>query len=402
MFQRFRNRFWLPPRAHGEVISDRTVSFLELFYDLVYVVVIARAAHTLAEHISWRSAAEFAVVFGLIWMAWLNGTLYYDLHGREDGRTRVFVFIQMLLLAVLAVFTADAAGEGGTSFAVVYTAFLVVLAWLWYSVRRQDSEEYMPVTGRYLAGNVASIVVIGLTIFLPDEARMAVWAIFVVGWVLGSILLARAADAGLELGAAATDSTAERFGLFTIIVLGEVVVGVVAGLSDSARDFQSIATGLLGLVIGFAFWWTYFDFVGRRLPRASATSLVHWAFGHLPVVLAIAAAGAAMVSLVESAHEAATPAATSWLLTGSVALALVALVLTMRSLRDYERLPTLYRPVSLGMIAAAVVALLIGWLRPAPWLLALSLVGLLPAVWLFAVARWLRLDNPDLALPGGG
>ena len=62
----FRRYFWKPPRAHGEVIEDRSVSFLELFYDLVYVIVIARAAHTLAEHVSWRGAADFAVVFGLI------------------------------------------------------------------------------------------------------------------------------------------------------------------------------------------------------------------------------------------------------------------------------------------------------------------------------------------------
>jgi low temperature requirement protein LtrA len=47
----FRRYFWKPPRAHGEVIEDRSVSFLELFYDLVYVIVIARAAHTLAEHV---------------------------------------------------------------------------------------------------------------------------------------------------------------------------------------------------------------------------------------------------------------------------------------------------------------------------------------------------------------
>ncbi len=50
--EQFRRYFWQPPRAHGDVIKDRSVSFLELFYDLVYVVVVARAAHTLAEHVS--------------------------------------------------------------------------------------------------------------------------------------------------------------------------------------------------------------------------------------------------------------------------------------------------------------------------------------------------------------
>ena len=48
----FRDWFWRPPRAHGEVIRDRTVSPVELLYDLVYVVVISQAAHILAEDVS--------------------------------------------------------------------------------------------------------------------------------------------------------------------------------------------------------------------------------------------------------------------------------------------------------------------------------------------------------------
>jgi low temperature requirement protein LtrA len=402
MFRRFRNRFWLPPRAHGDVVEDRTVSFLELFYDLVYVVVVARAAHTLSEHVSWRTVGEFVVVFGLIWIAWLNGSLYYDLHGREDGRTRVFVFIQMLLLALLAVFTADAAGEGGAPFAIVYATYLTVLTWLWYTVRRQDSDDYRTITGRYLAGNIASIVVIAASATLPDEARLIVWALFVAAWIVGSTLLGRSSPEGLEIGVTATDSTVERFGLFTIIVLGEVVVGVVDGLSDAERSVRSIATGILGLMIGFSMWWTYFDFVGRRLPKTSGSALTQWIFSHLPVTLSIAAIGAAMVSLIEHAADDRAAQPTSWLLAGSVALGLLALIVTMQSLQDYDRLPRLYRPVSVAMVLAAAVALLIGWWRPAPWLLALTLVVVLSAVWVFAVDRWLRLDNPDAALPGRG
>ena len=143
---RFRRWFWQPPRAHGEVEPERRVSFLELFSDLVYVVVISQAAHHLAGHLSIRAYVEFAIVFGLVWIAWVNGTLYYDLHGREDGRTRTFVFVQMGILALLAVSTADAAGSSGQAFALVYAAFIVVMTWLWYTVRRQDRPEFMAVT----------------------------------------------------------------------------------------------------------------------------------------------------------------------------------------------------------------------------------------------------------------
>lgn len=397
MLPEFRRRFWLPPRAHGEIIEDRTVSFLELFYDLVYVVVIGRAAHHLAEHVSWQGVYEFAVVFGLIWIAWLNGTLYYELHGREDGRTRVFVFIQMLLLVLLAVYTGDAAGVDGQGFAIVYVLFLGVLFWLWYSVRRRDSEEYMALTATYLVGMGISMLAVAVTVFLSAETRLTVWAVVVVAWVVSWSLLA--SRRGTQSGLVVTDSLVERYGLFVIIVLGEVVVGVTAGLSDAERTGETIATGLLGLSIGFAYWWTYFDFVGRRRPVNEPPVRVRWLLAHLPVTMAIAAAGAAMVSLIEHGEDATTPAPTSWLLSGSVALGLVALVFNMRSLRDARRFPELFQPVGGAMLAAAALALLLGWLAPAPWALAASLLAVLTLLWLFAISRWLRLEDPSAALP---
>lgn len=399
-FRLFRRYFWRPPRAHGEVIEDRSVSFLELFYDLVYVVVIARAAHTLAEHVSWRGVADFAVVFGLIWIAWLNGSMYHDLHGRQDGRTRTFVFIQMALLALLAVFISEATGADGTPFALTYAAFFIVLTWLWYTVRRQDSEEHSGITGPYLAGMVASVVLIGLSAVLPNDARLVVWAIVVVGSLVGWVLLTRFRIEGTDLGLTPTDSLVERFGLFTIIVLGEVVVGVVDGISDAERSAIAIATGMIGLMIGFAFWWTYFDFVGDRHPRTGSSSLTQWIFGHLPVTMSIAATGAAMVSVVEHATDDRVPEATAWLLAGSVALGLVSLILIVRSLEAFERIPGVYGPVVGALAAASVASLFVGWLRPAPWLLALALVAILSVVWLFAIGRWVRVRDPQERVPG--
>lgn len=394
MFSRFRGRFWLPPRPHGEIIEDRTVSFLELFYDLTFVVLIARAAHTLAHHVSWQGFWEFVVVFGLIWVAWLNGTIHHELHGREDGRSRSFIFLQMLLLGLLAVFTADATGEGGSGFAVVYAALLAVLTWLWYTVRRVDSPEWMQVTGRYLAGMLASIVIMFVSIFLDEGPRTILWGVFILAWILGTLLQSRT---GTDMGSWVTDSMVERFGLFTIIVLGEVVVGVVDGLSEAERNLETVATGLFGLILGFGFWWTYFDYVGRRLPRAERAVAGYWILGHFPVALSIAAAGAAMVSLIEHASDEAAPAATAWLLSGSVGLLLLAMVWIMRQLRAYDQFPDLYRPVMAGIGVGVAVALLVGWWRPAPWLLVLSLAAIHSIIWFFAFDRWLRLDEAATA-----
>ena len=208
-----------------------------------------------------------------------------------------------------------------------------------------------------------------------------------MAWIVGITLAARRSRAGL--GLTPTDSLVERFGLFIIIVLGEVVLGVVAGLSVAERDATTIVTGMLALWLGFGFWWIYFDLVGRRLPRANRVA------GQLgdepsPDRGVITAAGAGMVSLIGHAHDARTPAATSWLLAGAVATGLVALVGTEQALADAERLSVVF---SLAWrCAGAAAALLVGWLRPAPWLLALGLVAVLSVVWSFAVSRFLRAD----------
>jgi low temperature requirement protein LtrA len=395
----FRRYFWRPPRAHGDIIEDRSVSFLELFYDLVYVVVIARAAHHLAGHVSWEGAVDFAIVFSLIWIAWLNGTLYQDLHGHDDGRSRTFVFLQMLILAVLAVFTEDATGADAAAWAITYSAFLGVVTWLWYVVRRQDDPIWHRITGRYLAGMIVSIVVMVTSAFVGEGMRLAMWTALILGWVVTLLAINVVSDDDTRL--VTTDSTIERFGLFTIIVLGEVIVGVVEGISDSDRTPLTVTTGMLGLLIGFAFWWTYFDFVGSRQPRADVrTARPAWMLGHLPVTMAIAAAGAAMVSLVEHSGDSRTPAPTAWLITGSVTVGLLGLIVVVNTLADAKRLAPVYRLLTAALGMAAVAVLVFGGLRPPPWFLALSLFLILSAVWWVAIVQWIRRTDADEHVPG--
>jgi low temperature requirement protein LtrA len=387
----FKAWFWRPPRPHGETIIDRRVSPLELLYDLVYVAVVSQAGRTLAAHVSLIGLARFAVVFSLTWTAWTNGSLYLELHGRSDGRTRTYVFVQMGILAILAVFAGDAGNGGGSAFAITYAAFLTVMTWLWYTVRRQDvieRPELLVDTGRYVAAMAVSVPVMVASAFLTAEARLLVWAVVVTGWIVLLVLMGRS-RVGLSRGMTPTDSLVERFGTFTIVVLGEVVFGVVSGLSLADHDIETIATGLIALVIGIGFWWIYFDLVGGRLPKSDGRALANWILGHHPIALSIAAAGAGMVSLLEHAHDASTPAASAWLLSGAVAVGLVAMILTSRALADASRLAAVYRPLQIAMAGGAVVSAVIGLTRPAPWLLALLLVGVLALVWAIAIRGFL-------------
>jgi low temperature requirement protein LtrA len=193
-----------------------------------------------------------------------------------------------------------------------------------------------------------------------------------------------------RLNVVPTHSMTERFGLFVLIVSGEVILGVVIGLSNSIQDLVTIATGMLALFIGLGFWWIYFDIVGRRIPREGGPSMGVWIIGHLPITLSIAAAGAAMVSLIEHAHDPVVPSDTGWLTAGSVAAVLAAEIVIARVLVDREKYPRAYRRISIVMAVAALLALATGLLPIAPWLIALLLGAVLILVWGYAVASFIR------------
>lgn len=377
----FRTWFRSPPRRHGEVIYTREVSFLELFYDLVYVVLIAQIAHHLAEHLSWEGILEFAIVFGLVWGAWFNGTFWHELHARPDGRSRNFIFLQMGLLALLAVFAADATGESGAAFAYTYAILFSLFTWQWYLVQRIDDPQYRPVTTRYLAGMVLTVVAV-LVSGVVDEARVWIWGAVVGAWLLGGLLL-MTRDRTEGFGQGVTASLVERVGLFTIIVLGEVVVGVVTGLSDAPnRSPLTLATGIVGLTIGYGIWWNYFDLLGRRIPDHTGSPLAVWLHAHLPMTMAIAAGGAAMVGLIEHAGDARTPSAPSLLLSGSVAVVLLGITVAVRALPAEEFPPGMARQIAPTLALAALAAVVIGVGRPQPIVLVAALAVLLFLTWL--------------------
>ena len=185
----------------------------------------------------------------------------------------------------------------------------VLLTWQWYLVQRIDDDaRYRPTSTRYIAGMIASVVVMVASAFVGDTLRVALWAVVVVGWVIGGLVLV-VADHTEGFGEGVTASLVERMGLFTIIVLGEVVVGVVSGISDAEhRDVMTITTGMIGLTIGMGMWWNYFDMLGRRVPGQRGRRLAGWLYSHLPLTMAISASGAAMVSLLEHAGDSRTPA----------------------------------------------------------------------------------------------
>ena len=179
---------------------------------------------------------------------------------------------------------------------------------------------------------------------------------------------------------------------FTILVLGEIVIGIVEGLSEAHHDVVTIITAFFALIIGLGLWWNYFDRVGRRLPQEDMRGVI-WIIAHLLLTMSIAAAGASMASIIEHAMDIQSPVISTWLLVGAVALNFISLAIISPTLRDYDRFKPIFRPMSFVMILAAGLSLLVGLRRPTPLVLVITLATILSLVWLYTTWRWLATEE---------
>lgn len=391
--RRFRD-WWQPPRKAGDRLAHRQVTFLELFYDLVYVVIIAELSHALAGHLSWRGVGEFVFLFLIVWWAWFNGTTYHDLHGNNDVRTRVFTFLQMLSVVAMAIFAHDALGETSVGFALSYAAFQLILTYMWWRTGVYD-ENHRPLSQPYSIAFLVNTLLFAASAFVPVPLRFYLWgAATLVSLLLplNTFLTARgnpAAQAEIDSVLDVTPSLVERFGLFNIIVLGEIIVGVVAGVSEHEHLTWTLGiTAGLGTLVAISVWWQYFDAISHRIPRPSLMLVSLWFYLHLPLTMGITATGAAVLNIVEHSGE-HVPIAVVRLLTFSLAVFLLSVAGLIPTIQTTDEHQHMHRLGGWAMVLAAVLVVVVGFLPlPITWLLAVEVILLFGPV-LVAFYAWL-------------
>ena len=177
MLERIRfRRWWQPPHSASDRPEELRVTFLELFYDLVYVVIIAELSHALAGNISLAGIGTFVFLFIIVWWAWFNGAMYHDLHGNNDIRTRVFTFLQMITVAAMAVFAHNAMAEGSVGFGLAYAAFHLILTWLWWRTGVYD-RNHRPLSQPSSLTLLITSALFIVSIFIPAGWRFVLWAL---------------------------------------------------------------------------------------------------------------------------------------------------------------------------------------------------------------------------------
>ncbi|MFD9002009.1 low temperature requirement protein A [Streptomyces sp. NPDC059582] len=284
--------------------AHRVASSLELFFDLCFVVAIAQAGvqlvHALAEGHVGQGILNYAMVFFAIWWAWMNFTWFASAYDNDDALYRIVTLLQIAGVLVLAAGISKAFDEH--DFAVVLLGYVIMrlaMATQWLRAARCAEGAERTTALRYVGGVViCQIGWVGL-VLLPESAR---------SWLF---LVMAVAEMCVPLYAEKNFTTswhphhiAERYGLFTIIVLGESVAAATVAVKTAVDEHSAlgellpIAAG--GLLIVFCAWWIYFVVPIHAHLRTSRDSFL-WGYGHYLILAAAAAIGAGLEVAVEQA-----------------------------------------------------------------------------------------------------
>ena len=281
-------------RARDASEPHRSASPLELFFDLVFVVAVALASQNLHhfesdDHFS-TGVLRYLMVFFAIWWAWMNFTWFASAYGSDDWLYRLLTLVQMAGALIMAVGVPEAMNENRYPIVIVgYMVMRLALVMQWLRAAAGDAE----LRSTALAYAIGITVVQGwwsLNLFVPIEWTGAVYLIGVAAELTIPVIAERKTVTPWH-----PHHITERFGLFTLIVLGESILAssnaIIEGFEVGDQTFAMLRLAISGFAIVAAMWWLYFAYPQRGHLRSFRLTF-RWSYSHYFIFAAAAAVSA--------------------------------------------------------------------------------------------------------------
>jgi low temperature requirement protein LtrA len=300
---------------------------MELFFDLIFVAAVAQVGTHLRDDYSPAGLLRFSLLFVMIWWAWLGHTNFSTRFDTDDLVQRTLTALQIFLVAVMAInATGPLAGRDSAGFVAAYAAMRLVLAVQYFRVREVPRSRTLAV--RYASISTVTAALWLASSFVAAPERFWIWALALT-IDLGTPLVSTRHLIDVPHDAA---HLPERYGLFSIILLGESMVALMTGMSR--QEYWSLAaasSAILGIALVFTIWWWYFDgvdAVAERFVRSSrdAVRFHIWSYAHLPLYLGIAVAGVGVEHLITTVTREPLHRAEVLILCAALALVTTALI----------------------------------------------------------------------------
>src|SRR5688572_25564687 len=238
--------------------THRRATWLELFFDLIFVVAVGDACHILSEthdgHFAPQQFLHFVLVFLPLWWIWAGHTIYANRFDTDSRPHRLSTLLIMFLLIVISAQISAGAQEHYALAVACYCAARLVIAVMYFVSRRKHHDR-----GGF-ATQVGTVFAFGAAISLSSILLEPPWSyvVFYAGIVFDMAALVLL-NRRLHVVPAHTPHLVERVGLLTIIMLGESVISISAALADIAWNPSNVIAAVSGFVMVSAIWWIYYD-----------------------------------------------------------------------------------------------------------------------------------------------
>jgi low temperature requirement protein LtrA len=291
------------------------VTWLENFYDLIVAIIVFQLSRDLNQDVSVYGFLSFVTLFIPVVWSWVGVTFYSTRFETDDLAHRLLMLLQIAAAAFMAVSVPDGLGKNSSWFALSYTIMRTILV-IEYLRTRRHVPAARQLTTRYSIGFSIAAGIWFASIFVPPPIRFIMWIIGLAADIGTPLLFARQLSVQF---APHVHHLPERFGSFTIIVLGISILGVVNGIAAHNWTASSIISAGLGLGIAFSLWWIYFDSVDGSEIRALRENkqigiYITWLYIHFPLIIGFTAFGVGIEHVVLSNQALALPSSEKWLL----------------------------------------------------------------------------------------
>jgi low temperature requirement protein LtrA len=297
-----KTRRWYRPMVARDVEEPHRASTpLELLFDLCFVVGVSQAAgrlhHALSADEIGHGIGSYLMVFFAIWWAWVNFTWFASAYDNDDVPYRVTTLVQITGALILAAGVPRAFDGNFTVVVVGYVVMRLAMVTQWLRVAWSDPARRVTAL-RFAIG--ITIVQIGwvLRSTVSDRYLTASFIVLVIAELAVPVYAERAAGTTWH-----PTHIAERYGLFTLIVLGEAILAATTAIQtgfDTGGERRELLTlSVAGLVTVFGMWWIYFDRPGEEVLRTAASGF-RFGYGHYFVFAAAAAVGAGITVEVDT------------------------------------------------------------------------------------------------------
>jgi low temperature requirement protein LtrA len=309
-----------------ESYKERHVTWLENFYDLVVAIIVFQLSRDLDHDVSVYGFLSFVVLFIPVIWSWIGVTFYSTRFETDDLAHRLLMLLQIAAAAFMAVSVPDGLGKNSVWFALAYAVIRAILV-IEYLRTRRHVPAARQLTTRYSIGFSIAAGIWFVSIFVPPPIRLIFWVIGLAVDIGTPLLFARQLSVQF---APHIQHLPERFGSFTIIVLGISILGVVNGIAAHNWTVSSIISAGLGLGIAFSLWWVYFDTVDGSEIKALRENkqigiYITWLYIHFPLIIGFTAFGVSIEHVVLSNQALVLPSSEKWLLCISTFLCLLTL-----------------------------------------------------------------------------